>query len=237
MFSTYAQHYDRLQPIRIEMYRFYHELALDFMPFGAIDEFRLLELGCGTGAFLTSVLETYPNVHCTAFDYSEEMLDYAAQKVSAHAHRVTFRQRDLNEGLPPDLGRFQMVSAFSTIHHLTDENKERLFRQIHEVLAPGGWFFLIDAMSVQFDDTVFALGRRRQQRRLQERLHQAGIAPEEAQQVEAAKAHLDDGCPEKDRIAPLAVHLAWLKAAGFASVDAIWHFWMEHFLIARKGSE
>ncbi|MDE0687045.1 MAG: hypothetical protein OXI61_02650 [Candidatus Poribacteria bacterium] len=39
LFSTYAQDYDRLQPLRIEMYQFYHELALDMVPFDTEDEF------------------------------------------------------------------------------------------------------------------------------------------------------------------------------------------------------
>ena len=52
-----------------------------------------------------------------------------------------------------------MVSSFSAIHHLKNEKKELLFRQIHDVLRPKGWFFFIDAMSIHFDDEVFLLGR------------------------------------------------------------------------------
>ena len=33
LFATFAEDYDRLQPLRIEMYQFYHDLALDFVPF------------------------------------------------------------------------------------------------------------------------------------------------------------------------------------------------------------
>ena len=68
--------------------------------------------------------------------------------------RVEFLQRDLNEGLLEGLGSFQFVASFSTIHHLTDENKARIFRQIYDVLETGGWFFLIDAMTTRFDDDV-----------------------------------------------------------------------------------
>jgi hypothetical protein len=31
LFFSYANNYDRLQPLRIEMYQFYHDLALDFV--------------------------------------------------------------------------------------------------------------------------------------------------------------------------------------------------------------
>lgn len=48
-FAAYAGAYDRVQTVHIEMYEFYHELALDFVPFHLANEFRILELGCGTG--------------------------------------------------------------------------------------------------------------------------------------------------------------------------------------------
>ncbi len=44
LFSAYVQGYDQLQPLRVEMYEFYHELALDMVPFDTEDEFRMLEL-------------------------------------------------------------------------------------------------------------------------------------------------------------------------------------------------
>ena len=113
LFSTYAQDYDRLQPLRVEMYQFYHELALDMVPFDTEDTFRMLELGCGTGNFLQGILKMFPKAHCVAFDYSEEMLAYTAQKVAGYSDRVELHQRDLHDGLPSKLGSFHLVSSFS----------------------------------------------------------------------------------------------------------------------------
>jgi len=234
LFATFAEDYDRLQPLRIEMYQFYHELALDFVPFDVKDEFRMLELGCGTGIFMNRVLEKYPEARCVAFDYSNEMLKRATQKVRKHLDRVEFHQKDLNDGLPTGLGQFQLVSSFSTIHHLTDDNKARLFKQIYGALELDGWFFLIDPMSVRFDDDVFRLSKRRQRVRLEERFKQAGINIQETEQVDAMKSQLGDNSPEKDRIACFSSHLEWLREAGFRSVDHIWHFLKEHFIISRK---
>ena len=141
-FSARAADYDRLQPVRIEMYEFYHGLALDFVPFDTGTEFRVLDLGCGTGAFIERILDRYAKATCIAVDFSGEMIEIAARKLNAHSDRVEFQQYDLSEGKPEGLGSFQLVNSFSTIHHLTDENKVRVFRQIHDVLDPGGWFFL-----------------------------------------------------------------------------------------------
>jgi ubiquinone/menaquinone biosynthesis C-methylase UbiE len=234
LFSLIAEKYDRLQPLRIEMYRFYHELAFDFIPFDVQDEFWMLELGCGTGTFLHSILEKYPKARCIAFDYSDDMLKYAAQKVNKHLSRVEFYQRDLNEGLPTDIGQFQLVSSFSTVHHLTDDKKARLFKQIYDALDENGWFFYIDAMSIRFDNDVFRLGRQRHRFRLEERFKRAGVGLQESEQVETMTSQVENDSPEKDRIARLSSNLEWLRGAGFRSVDHIWHFWMEHFIISRK---
>lgn len=233
-FAARAADYDRLQPVRIEMYEFYHDLALDFVPFDLGTHFRMLDLGCGTGTFVERILAKYPNASCVAVDYLDEMIEIAARKVSAQADRVEFLQHDLNKGLPDGLGSFQLVNSFSTIHHLTDENKVRVFRQIHDVLDPDGWFFLVDAMSVHFDDGVFRLGRARHRNRQKERFHRAGIAFEEADRVAGIVGRAEVDSPEKDRISPLAAQIEWLKEAGFGSVDHIWHFWMEHFIVCRK---
>ena len=233
-FAARAEDYDRLQPVRIEMYEFYHDLALDFVPFDTETEFRILDLGCGTGVFIQRILEKYANATCVAVDYSDEMIEVAARKVSPHRDRADFLQHDLNEGVPDGLRSFQLVNSFSTIHHLTDENKARVFRQIHDLLDPGGWFFFIDAMSVHFDDGVFTQGRRRYRIRGKERFENAGMDFEEANRVAGIVGRTEADSPEKDRISPLDDQLEWLKEAGFASVDYIWHFWMEHFIICRR---
>ena len=233
-FAARAGDYDRLQPVRVEMYEFYHNLALDFMPFDYGDEFRMLDLGCGTGTFVKRILDRYPRATCVAVDFSDEMMGIAEEKTRRHPDRVEFTRRDLNEGLPGGFGSYQLVKSFSTIHHLTDENKARIFRQIHNVLETGGWFFFMDPMSSRYDDDVFRLGRRRHVRRRKERFESAGIDIEEADRVDAIVGQTGEDSPERDRISPLAAQIEWLQAAGFRSVDHIWHFWMEHFIICRK---
>ena len=120
-----------------------HGLAMDFIPFRVSEVFRILDLGCGTGNFLLEVLQRFPGSQCVAIDYSKHMLAKTMDKASAYGGRVEFHRRDLNRGLPKDLGNFDLVVSFSTIHHLHDEDKLRLFSQIHGLLEDRGWFFLI----------------------------------------------------------------------------------------------
>jgi len=85
-----------------------------------------------------------------------------------------------------------------------------------------------------FDNTVFRLGQKQFQLRRQQRLEAADIDMEEEQRLREAVSQVDQDSPEKDRISRLSYQIEWLKEAGFRSVDHIWHFWMEHFIICRK---
>ena len=216
------------------MHQFYHQLALDMVPFDTEDEFRVLELGCGTGNFLQCILKKFPKARCVAFDYSVEMLKYAARKVARYSDRIEFHQRDLHDGLPSKLELFDLVSSFSTIHHLFDGKKVQLFMEIYDVLQSNGWFFLIDPMSTRFDDDVFRQFRHRQHLRLDARFKRAGVDIRNAERVNAMVSQVSDDSPEKDRIAHFSEHIRWLRDAGFRSVDHIWHLFMEHLIISRK---
>ncbi len=232
--SRYAETFDRLQPLKIEMYRFYHELALDFLPFEASQGFRMLDLGCGTGTLLHLILDQYPQAECVAVDYSTEMLEFAEEKATGHSDRVEFHQHDLNQGLPPNLGMFDVISSFSAIHHLTDQNKFSLLGQVHDALKPGGWFLFIDAMVQGFDDDVFRIGRKRARWRAEKRFAESGMDIRESDELDALGDAGEGDEPDDDRITSLSNHLRWLDQTGFRTVDHVWHFWMEHFLIARR---
>lgn len=240
MSEHYAEYagddYDRIQPVKIEHYAFYHDLAFDYIPFEPDSAFRYLDLGCGTGVFLTRVLEAYPRATCLALDFSDAMLETVSRKNTDRLDRLALQQRDLETGLPADVGTFDLVASFSTIHHLTDDGKRRVFEEVHDALSPGGWFLLMDAMIVHFDDDVWRLGRERNARRQQERFAAAGIDLDAHRKAQDRKRALADDSPERDRIARLADQLDWLRDAGFASVDHVWHYWMEHLIIARKAA-
>lgn len=235
VFSQFSgEEYDRLQPVRIETYEFYHGLALDFMPFEKGDGFRFLDLGCGTGTFLAGVLKAFPESHCLAVDYSNTMLEYAKEKTKDFSDRVEFRQMNLGEDLPDEVGTFDLVSSFSAIHHLTEERKAKIFCEIYDSLEVGGWFFFIDAMSIHFDDHVFRLGKKRWEGRRKDRYQEAGFDFADERRLVQLTSSVADDSPDRDRISSFAKQEQWLRDARFRSVDHVWHYWMEHFLISRK---
>ena len=150
------------------------------------------------------------------------MLEQAARKPGLVERDVIFVQRDLTDGIPEDIGRFDLVSSFSATHHLLDENKRRLLLQVSDRLKPGARFLFMDAMFEWFDDEVFHRIKERELRRSAARL--SGAAQEDYVRLEQIKKSLADESPERDRFSSLGNYEKWLDEAGFASVNHVWHF-------------
>ncbi len=103
-------HYDELQDAAIA--------AIPFAPK------RVMELGIGTGETTRRILAAHPEAEITGLDSSPEMV---------------FRARELVEDVQlarmedplPD-GPWDLVISVLSVHHLTDDQKQLLFRRVRE---------------------------------------------------------------------------------------------------------
>jgi SAM-dependent methyltransferase len=111
-------------------------LANDYMQ--ARPEERILDIGCGTGAFLDSLPG---GVHYTGFDLSE---DYIREARTTYGDRATFVHAAVGE--KPDLGEgcFDLAIAVGVLHHLDDPEANALFELAASALKPGGRVVTID---------------------------------------------------------------------------------------------
>jgi ubiquinone/menaquinone biosynthesis C-methylase UbiE len=91
---------------------------------------RVLEVGCGTGNYVTA-LESATGCSCWGIDSSSEMLAAARE----NSGRVTF-QVGRAEQLGFSAGFFDLVFSVDVIHHL--ENTKVYFQEVQRVLKPGG---------------------------------------------------------------------------------------------------
>jgi putative AdoMet-dependent methyltransferase len=95
---------------------------------------RVLELGSGTGN-LSELIASCGEL--VSVDVSENMEAIAKLKVR-HLTNRRFIKADILEVFTPELGEFDVVISTYTVHHLTDEEKQRLFALVFDHLLPGG---------------------------------------------------------------------------------------------------
>ncbi|MEW2390999.1 methyltransferase [Streptomyces venezuelae] len=105
---------------------------------------RIVDLGCGTGAGTFALLERFPEANVTAVDASAGHLQLLREKACARgvSDRVRTVQADLDLGDWPDLGTPDLVWASASMHHMADP--DRALRSVHQLLAPGGLFAVVE---------------------------------------------------------------------------------------------
>jgi tRNA (cmo5U34)-methyltransferase len=168
---------------------------------------HVLDLGGGTGALSSAVLQALPGVRVTVLDVDPEMLGEARRRLARFSGRVAFHEGSFLDALP---GADAVVASLA-LHHVHDlQAKSMVYRAIHDALAPGGPLLNLDAAVTEgprLNRLVFD--------RMAARMGDHGIAPAEAHGHFASWA-------EEDRYFPLEAELGALREAGFDEVECFW---------------
>jgi tRNA (cmo5U34)-methyltransferase len=166
----------------------------------------VLDLGCGDGRLGSLVLETTPSVErLVAVDRSEPMLELARDRW-ADDPRVEVRRWDLDDAIT-GLGAFDLVVSGFAIHHVDDDRKAALYREIADQLTPGGRFANLEVVS--------------------------SASPQEHADFLAAIGRTADDA--EDRLAPVEAQLDWMRDAGLVDVVSPWRWRGFALLTGDKG--
>lgn len=94
---------------------------------------RMLDLGCGTGFLIRLADDLFDEIH--GVDITQAMLD----EVDVTSGRV-FVRRSIAETVPFDDASFDVVTAYSFIHHTADYSL--VLKEAFRVLKPGGMLYI-----------------------------------------------------------------------------------------------
>jgi tRNA (cmo5U34)-methyltransferase len=198
------------------------DVLLRALRFAPLQPRRVLDLGCGDGLLLATVLQAFPQAAGVALDFSPLMLEQAGRRLAQLGGRADVVEADL--GTPAWLGRvagpFDAVVSGFAIHHLADDRKRALYGEIHGLLSEGGAFLNCEHVSspsprleAMFDDAM------------SEHLYQSRRERGEAVTREQVHRELL-GRPDRaaNILASVEEQCRWLREVGFRDVDCFWKY-------------
>lgn len=105
--------------------------------------FRVLDLGCGTGTLTILVKQSQPAAEVIGFDGDPQVLEIGRIKAAQQNVNITFDQ-GMAYQLPYPAESFDRVISSLVLHHLTREDRQRALGEVYRVLKRGGEFWIID---------------------------------------------------------------------------------------------
>ncbi len=97
-----------------------------------------LDIGCGTGALLSTIASARPNVALHGIDLSKQMIEVARERLPADSVLVVGD----SETLPFEDNKFGLILCTYSFHHYL--HPQRVLSEVKRVLVPNGTFILAD---------------------------------------------------------------------------------------------
>jgi tRNA (cmo5U34)-methyltransferase len=176
---------------------------------------HVIDLGSGPGAYLEALLRAYPEARGTWVDSSDQMQEIARERLASLEDRVEYRLGEIESLADLNLEHGEIVLTSRVVHHLPPDAIQRLYREVHRLLRPGGFFFNLDHFGAPADWES-------RYRRIRPKFtgpRTSDIPP-----------HRHDY-----PFSPIDNHLDWLEQAGFTAPDVPWRTFYTALLAAQSG--
>lgn len=208
-FESEAEEYEKIINQLIPYYAEMLEAAASIISFDTNREFKVIDLGCGTGTLSVEILKRFPKAKITCVDIAENMLKIAEEKLGSGFEYIN---SDFNDFIFPD--KYDLAVSSLALHHLAnDEDKKNFYNKIYNALNPEGVF--INADIITGSDKF-----------LQEIYLEKWIKyMERNMSKEEIKEKWLPNYYSEDRPIPLIQQLKMLDKAGFKDIDVIWKYY------------
>jgi len=150
---------------------------------------------------LALVLEKFPEARGVALDFSPTMIERLRGRFASRGD-MEIVNHNMDHPLP-QLGCFDAVVSSFAIHHCTHERKRELYREVFQLLVPGGIFCNLEHVASP-----------------NAKLHEEFLA--------AISCETED---PSNKLLDVAIQLEWLREIDFTDVDCFWK-WRELALLA-----
>ncbi|AKJ37484.1 class I SAM-dependent methyltransferase [Methanosarcina barkeri] len=179
---------------------------------------KILDIGAGTGFLSAFLMERYPDASFTLIDISEKMLDVAKDRFKGNSN-VKYIVADYSKY--SFVEKYDMVVSALSIHHLEDEEKQKLYKKSYSLLEQNG--IIINADQVHGETSFIETLNKKIWKHYVEN---SGLSEEEILAgYERTKL---------DKDSTLDQQINWLKEAGFFDVSCIYKFYQFAVMFGRK---
>jgi SAM-dependent methyltransferase len=186
--------------------------------------FTVFELCCGEGLLAGALLEHFPSCTVYGLDGSPTMLDRARKQLMQYGDRFRPQLFDLaDSSWRTQQEPVHAVVSSLTIHHLDGAAKQQLFRDMAELLEPGGVLLIADVIApasragTELAAKAWDAAVRRRALEIDGNLDAVAYFEREQWNMYRYPDESDIDKPSR-----LLDQLKWLEQAGFGEVDVFW---------------
>jgi ubiquinone/menaquinone biosynthesis C-methylase UbiE len=217
-FNSSAQKYDSRRRCLIPCFDDFYKSSVSLLKYYRDDFKTVVDLGAGTGLLTKEMYDLYPNAHYTLIDVAKDMLKIAEERFHG-LDNFEFMEYNYVEDIP--VKNCDLICSALSIHHLENDEKEALYKNIYKKLDVTGCFINLDQfngeteiMNNLYDNWWYDF------------IDRTGITPEEkAICVERRELDKENTIPET---------IVLLKSSGFRIVECIYSFMKFGVIIAVK---
>ena len=149
-FIKMARCYHEMAPVTVPHYHWLQHAAIETICHANPNQQHLVDLGGGSGRLVKHYLDRFPSATATIVDTSPAFLELAREHLGSLKCRVQFLLHPLEKNWSELLScQSSAICSMSCIHHLTNTEKEGVYRQAYEALAQGGVFINVDEMKAE----------------------------------------------------------------------------------------